>query len=58
MKIEAETPFSVELVALNDWRYYSGLGFWQIGLLHVETGWPPLVVVKILGLGFRLEVTW
>lgn len=54
MKIEA--PVTVEVVALNDWTYYMGLTHWQAAVLHVEVGWPLTLIVKVLGLGFRLEV--
>ena len=54
MRIEA--PVSVEACLLNDWRYWSGLTAWQVALIHVEAGWPPTLIMKVLGLGFRLEV--
>lgn len=56
MKLQA--PLTAELHLLNDWRYYEGARGWRAALLLVEVGWPPTLVVKVVGFGFRLEVRW
>lgn len=56
MKLEA--PLSVEISFLNDFRYYWSLRLWQISLIQLDLGWPPTLIVKILGIGFRLEIEW
>lgn len=53
-----QAPLTVEIQVLNDWRYYEGLHLWQAGLLHVEAGWPPVLIVKVAGIGFRFEARW
>lgn len=54
MRVEA--PVTLEAMWLNDWTYWSGLKAWQLAFLHVEAGWPPTLIVKVLGLGVRVEV--
>lgn len=56
MKLEA--PLTVELVALSDWRYYFGLDDWVIDIVEVQVGWPPTLVCKLFGLGFRFDMRW
>lgn len=56
MKLEA--PLTLEIVPLNDWSYYSDLSCWQVSVAHLDVGWPPILVVKVLGFGFRAEARW
>lgn len=56
MKLEA--PLTAELVALNDWRYYAHMDGFQAAIFHLQIGWPPVLIVKVLGVGFRAEVRW
>lgn len=54
MKIHA--PITIELSGLNDWTYFKGLRVCNIDWIMVRAGWPPLLLLKVCGLGFRLEV--